>query len=31
MRAIQNMLESYIGGYGDTIRREEVERDNMLS
>ena len=31
LRAIQKLLESSIGGYGETIRREEVERDNMLS
>ena len=31
LRAIQKLLESCIGGYEETIRREEVERDNMLS
>ena len=31
LRAIQKLLESCIGGYGETIRREEVERDNMYS
>jgi len=30
LRAIQKLLESCIGGYGETIRREEVEGDNIL-
>ena len=31
LRAIQKLLESCIGGNGETIRREEVERDSMFS